>query len=226
MITPSHPDELDKILAERVHEPSSHEEAQEWIVESLQVLHDAEGKIQWTQVNWIWSMLLGHLPWTVAFAQHVYWHPASGVLLERSPRWAAKHAGNDEESMSAKDILVAPRPDFQYYWPTDIVRAWQNFWNVVSFWKPRDKKKLWDGPGKMTVKFDAGRETLEVEFLRHPGQTWATAVKLQKTFEKGLVAKDWIKKHPTRAELVRQAAEFELEVEEEKSRIKLERQKN
>ncbi len=220
------PDPLDTALAERVREPASHEEAQKWITESLGVLNEAEGGTKWTQISWA-AILLGRFPWTPSFWQKVYWHPIRGITVTRSPQYANKyHDGTDAEFMSAKDIIAAPKPDMKYYWFTDLVRGWQNFWNTLQFWKPPESKKLWDGPGYVKIKYDAGKETLEVEFLAHPAFTWSAVVSQQKTFEKGMKAKEWLKAHQTPAQLVRAAAEFNLAVELEMEKIRQERQSN
>ena len=94
----------------------------------------------------------------------------------------------------------------------DIVRTVQNLYNVLVGWVAR-RVTLWDGPGEMVVHFGAGAETLKIDFMVAPKRQWARVVELTKVIEAGLIAMEWIHKNPPYDIKVRDAAQFQLDVE-------------
>lgn len=201
------------IAAKKKHEPKDDAEAKKWVAEAQSIIDLCEGEEQeLSHVGFLAGLLIGH-PIAPYWVQHIYWEPVEGITVTRHSGWANRyHDGHDEDGMDPPDIIAASRPDPKYYWFTDLVRSSQNIYNVLLGWL-FGRVDLWDGPGRLVVHFGAGQETLELEFLAHPKSQWARIVELTKTIEAGLTGVAWLDQNPPYDIQVRNAAQFQLDVE-------------
>lgn len=179
------------------------------------------------RVSWLAALLGGH-PFSWLRLER-YWHATKGINVDRAYGGRDSKAKEtwmkdlkDRDSFSIEQLASAPNPDSDFMLLMDIVRSPWILWNnTLGRLLGRANPPSWFAT--LIVKAKTGSERIVLEWL-WDDFSWETIVYWSKIMDRGIRASQKLKETKTKEEKVREQAEFELLVEDEKRKIIASRQ--